>query len=125
VIRPLASFDTVLVFSRSNPGSLDAGGGLNAVEVDDSLDIACSLDAAGSLAGPLDVASSVAGPLDVVDSLAGSLVVAGSLDGVGSLEDTGGLITGDAESEAAEEDAAKLPEVNAVERVASIDCSAP
>ena len=73
--------------------------------MDSSLDIACSLDAAGSLAG--------------------SLVVAGSLDGVGSLLGTEGSITGDAKGEAAEEDSAKPPEVNAVGRVASVDCSGP
>ena len=113
MIRLLASFNTALVFSRSNPGSLNVAGGLDVVGVDSSLDIACSLDAAGLLAGPLDVAG----------SLAGSLVMAGSLDGAGSLLDTEGSITGDAEGEAAEEDSAKPPEVNAVEQVASVDCS--
>ena len=73
--------------------------------MDSSLDIACSLDAAGSLAG--------------------SLVVAGLLDGAGSLLGTEGSITGDAKGEAAEEDSAKPPEVNAVGRVASVDCSGP
>jgi len=67
VIRLLASFDMALVFSRLNPGSLDIAGGLDVVEVDGSLDLTCSLDTAGSLAGPLDAA--------------GSLVVAGSLAG--------------------------------------------
>jgi len=83
--------------------------------VDSSLDIACSLDMAGSLADPLDAAG----------SLAGSLVVAGSLDGAGSLLGTEGSITGDAKGEAAEEDSAKPPEVNAVGWVASVDCSGP
>ena len=95
------------------------------VGVDGSLDIAHSLDAAGSLAGPLDVAGSLAGPLDAADSLAGSLVMAGSLDGAGSLLDTRGSIMGDAESEAAEEDAVEPPEVNVIERMASVDCSEP
>ena len=103
--RLLASFDTAPVFSGSSPGSLDVAGRLDVAGVDSSLDMACSLDAAGSLAG--------------------SLVVVGSLGGADSLLGTEWSRTGDAEGEAVEEDAAKPPEVNAVERVVSVDCSEP
>ena len=106
MIRSLASFITPLVFSRSSPGFSDVAGGLDAVGVDGSLEMACSLDAAGSLAG--------------------SLAVAGSLDGAGSLLDTEGSGTGDAEGEAAEEDSAGPSEVNVlVSSDESDDCSEP
>lgn len=106
MIRSLASFITPLVFSRSSPGFSDVAGGLDVVGVDGSLEMACSLDAAGSLAG--------------------SLAVAGSLDGAGSLLDTEGSGTGDAEGEAAEEDSAGPSEVNVlVSSDESDDCSEP
>ena len=111
MIRLLASFITPLVFSRSSPGFSDVAGGLDVVGVDGSLEMACSLDAAGSLAGLLDAAS--------------SLAVAGSLDGAGSLLDTEGSGTGDAEGEAAEDDSARPSEVNVVSSDESDDCSEP
>lgn len=106
MIRSLASFITPLVFSRSSPGFSDVAGGLDVVGVDGSLEMACSLDAAGLLAG--------------------SLAVAGSLDGAGSLLDTEGSGTGDAEGEAAEEDSTGPSEVNVlVSSDESDDCSEP
>ena len=54
-----------------------------------------------------------------------SLVVAGSLDGAGSPLDTEGSRMRDVKGEAAEDDSAKPPEVNVVERVANVDCSEP
>ena len=98
MIRQLASFDTGLVFSKS--GSLDVAlaalaGGLDVVGVDGSFDMTCSL------------------------------VVAGSLDGAGSPLDTEGSRMRDVKGEAAEDDSAKPPEVNVVERVANVDCSEP
>ena len=112
MIWSLASFIMPLVFLRSSPGFSDVAGGLDVVGVDGLLEMACSLDAAGSLAGSLDAA--------------GLLAVAGSLDGAGSLLDTEGSGTGDAEGEAAEEDSAGPSEVNVlVSSDESDDCSEP
>lgn len=104
MIRLLASLAPP-VSSTFGPRSLSAADALDMVgslNVDDLLDTGCSLDMVGS--------SDAAGVLDVAGAL-----------------DPEGRRTGDAvfEVTVAEEDLAKLAEVNSVERVASVDCSDP